>query len=353
MSQALEAPARLRPAPRVRRLALGGRTALFCERRQQLFELNPTADAIWRGETAGVPADYVAAAVDAWLDAGLVLPEAVAARAQWRPDLELPLQIGGLAATLAVHGADPGVEAVFGQFRARPAPGALRLSLAAEAGRWFLLRDGEPLGRFAAERIVPEVKAVLTEALTGTVRGGAFLLHAALLARDGRGLLLSGAPGAGKTTLTLALARRGFGYGGDDIVRVSAAGELAGVPFCPAVKAGGWALAGGLDGVATHLRGDGQAVRYAPVAGFADGTVDGIGWALTLDRQAGAAARIEPTAPMDMLAVLLAGAFSADHAARGATLAAFGAALAGARCGRLVYDDLDEAAAAVEAMTGV
>ena len=37
---------RFRPAPTARRMGLDGRSLLFCERRQQLFELNPAADLI-------------------------------------------------------------------------------------------------------------------------------------------------------------------------------------------------------------------------------------------------------------------------------------------------------------------
>lgn len=43
-----------------------------------------------------------------------------------------------------------------------------------------------------------------------------FGLHAAALARDGRGLLIAGASGSGKSTLTTALLRAGFEFLGDD-----------------------------------------------------------------------------------------------------------------------------------------
>jgi hypothetical protein len=43
------------------------------------------------------------------------------------------------------------------------------------------------------------------------------LVHAGSLVRSGRGVLLVGAPFAGKTTLTLALCREGFRYFSDDI----------------------------------------------------------------------------------------------------------------------------------------
>ena len=47
-------------------------------------------------------------------------------------------------------------------------------------------------------------------------RHGLYMAHAAGLSLAGQGLLLAGASGAGKTTLTIALLRAGFGFLGDD-----------------------------------------------------------------------------------------------------------------------------------------
>ena len=49
-------------------------------------------------------------------------------------------------------------------------------------------------------------------------RRGLYGVHAAALARGGRGLLVAGTSGAGKSTLTIALLRGGFDYLGDDLV---------------------------------------------------------------------------------------------------------------------------------------
>jgi hypothetical protein len=49
-------------------------------------------------------------------------------------------------------------------------------------------------------------------------RAGLYMLHAAGLADGGRGLLVAGASGAGKTTLCLTLLRAGFGFLADDTV---------------------------------------------------------------------------------------------------------------------------------------
>lgn len=53
---------------------------------------------------------------------------------------------------------------------------------------------------------------------------GRYMVHAATLAHEGHGLLVSGVSGAGKTTLALALVRAGWEFLGDDTVFVSAQG---------------------------------------------------------------------------------------------------------------------------------
>ena len=64
------------------------------------------------------------------------------------------------------------------------------------------------------------------------------VFDAAALVRNGRMLLVSGHPGAGKTTLTLALVDAGFGFAGDDLALLNSEGRVTGVPFAPAIKAG-------------------------------------------------------------------------------------------------------------------
>ena len=363
----------------VRRLRVGERTVLFCERRQQLFELNATADIIWQSLAAGRPPsmavhhvrvlgasaaealDFVISSAQLWLATGLLLPTEVAARCRQTPDAEWRLRLGHLACTLALHGQaeDPiwsELKQVFSQFLTGRSEGAARISLIFEAGNAFLLLADRPLGLFQAERLVPEVKAIITEAVSRSLTEGWFLLHAALLSFRRQGLLISGGPGAGKTTLALALAARGLGYGSDDIVTVSPTGHFSGIPFSPAVKSGGWDLAvvyaPNVSRRPVHQRGDGQHVRFLPVDDFACGDVDALGWALILDRRPDAKPALEPVEPLEMVGELIAGAYCPSHRLQGDTLEAFASAFRGVDCRRLIYADVTQAVALVDEMLG-
>ena len=369
--------ATLAPAPGVRLLSLGGRAALFCERAQALHELNATAERIWRGLAAGAPAQdvaralqddgatsaeaeaFVAASAEAWLEVGFLAPADLADRLAGGGDAELHLHCEAAAVRLSFH-TPPGdplpLEAatVFRPFLAGPRAQATRLAVVAHAGRYLVAVDGAPRAWLPAERIVPELKAVLTERLTQSVGEGAFLLHAALLARRGEALLIAGPPGAGKTTLALALSARGLACAGDDIVRVAPDGALAGIPFSPASKSGAWPLlaayAPEVQALRPHLRADGQWVRYVPAT--VAPPVERLAWALLLDRRSDAPAALEPVAGLEMLAELLASALSADRRLHGAALEAFARSLAHTACRRLVYSDLDDAVALIQDLTG-
>src|SRR5690606_29405519 len=114
-------------------------------------------------------------------------------------------------------GADPDSgRSVFAGLAQGSADSASRIDIVGRGGHDFLFCDGAALGMFAPAEIAPALKAHVTDALCRSVEDG-FLSHAGLVSANGRTVLLVGAPGAGKTTLTLALAGSGFSYGGDDI----------------------------------------------------------------------------------------------------------------------------------------
>jgi energy-coupling factor transporter ATP-binding protein EcfA2 len=181
-----------------------------------------------------------------------------------------------------------------------------------------------------------------------------FLAHAALLSRDGQGVLICGDPGAGKTTLSVSLLLAGFGYHSDDIVWISEGGEAVGAPFAPAIKAGGWPLldemAVGVATSRTYLRSDGQQVRYLSLASV-EQTPLPIGSILLLARDDGSAPRVEAVTPLEVLTAVLGSAYAARGAISAAGLKSLADVIGKARIGRLCFSDWRDGRRLVEAFT--
>ncbi len=92
-----------------------------------------------------------------------------------------------------------------------------------------LLRDGVPLPLDDERDLVPAFEMDLYEQVLARAAPG-WLLHAAALEVNGRALVLCGASGAGKTTLTLALAARGHRLLTEEVVWIDAHGTVRGLP---------------------------------------------------------------------------------------------------------------------------
>jgi hypothetical protein len=94
---------------------------------------------------------------------------------------------------------------------------------------WFNLRTREVYGtctpRLAEDsrrwsaHIFPALLGILSAAI------GVAPIHAGCLARDGRGVLLTGNSGAGKSTLAIALARRGYALLSDEWTYLAGVGQ--------------------------------------------------------------------------------------------------------------------------------
>jgi hypothetical protein len=123
-----------------------------------------------------------------------------------------------------LNSADPAVMArarqVFRPWLAADATHLARswnVSAEAERGRWVASAAdlAEPLVRTSPSRIVTalEYQAVLDLAESPA---DVLTFHAALVSRAGRGVLILGAPQAGKSTLATALWLRGYAFAGDD-----------------------------------------------------------------------------------------------------------------------------------------
>lgn len=360
---------RFRPAPTVRRMRLGGRSLLFCERRQQLFELNPTADLIWSalledsapraarllfaelGDDHAEAQGHVWSQLDQWLREGLWEPAGPHGPAA---DMSLRLAVEGARVEIRCAEAETlgRLQTVFGQFPPFNGAPMVRLAITPWAEGFHLFENDRYLGAFAGQEVVPQVKALLTERVTRK-RFDGFFAHGALVARGPVLAMLSGPPGAGKSTLAQALQAAGWSLLADDLIRVDAAARFRGVPFAPAVKEGAWPLLQAfrpeLAQWPTELRSDGQKVRYAPISRPRQSprTPDLF---IALARQDGASARALPSDPVEALSALLGEAFSARGRISADLMARLTERLQQACCRRLVYGALDGAIDTVEAL---
>jgi len=158
-----------------------------------------------------------------------------------------------------------------------------------------------------------ELPCPRTEHYAATVRD-AFLVHAAFLVRNNKTILISGAPGAGKTTLCVALSRSGYDYQGDDIVRLEGNGRAMGTPFAACVKAPAWSLVAAyapeIHELPVYHRADDKNVRYLPVPPVRR-RPRSVDFVLLLSRQPDAKPAFEPVEPLDAFSTLLESSFSA------------------------------------------
>lgn len=149
-------------------------------------------------------------------------------------------------------------------------------------------------------------------------------IHSACVAFNGRGVLLAGCSGAGKSSLAYACARRGWAYISDDtscLVRRAAGRSVIGNPHKFRFRESAGQLFPEFSHFPESRRGDGR-----PMIEVATAAVPGIGIAeeasadyiVFLNRQDGESGRAEflPVPPEQMLSQLFAGNWPPDLPAR-------------------------------------
>lgn len=181
------------------------------------------------------------------------------------------------------------------------------------------------------------------------------MLHAAVVERGGRALVMPAEPGFGKTTLCAALACRGWRLFSDEfgMVRLTDK-QLLPVPrplalknasvdlirsFSPAAEIGA-VIPGTRKGDVAHLKAPQDAIERMQEPAPASLVVFPR-W------QADAACRLERVSGVDAFMLVATNAFNYELLGEDA-FDAVAALVRGAECYRLVYSDLDEAVAAID-----
>ncbi|MER9326507.1 aldolase [Mesorhizobium sp. M0488] len=344
-----------------------GQNMLFSPSQKAIFAVNDTAADIWRSLEEGMQplaisvemarggvdrleaSRHVAAALADWLRLSLIRPCAPLPSSSGRELVSQVVAVAGLNIRIVYPAACafPAIT-VFRHLEVRRETADVLFEMVEYKGRVHLFRDGDWILCCSRDELAVTLKGqLLIEVLDHGVYELA--LHAAALIDNERLVLLCGNPGAGKTTLTLALVHAGFGFAADDVTLLDSGGHGVGLPFAPAVKAGAWSLLAeycpDLNAVPVCRRPDRRRVRFAVPKAFVPLPPSPlpIGCVVLLRRDRDSKACLEPLDPADALRGLLNGALAPGGDLSGAAFEVLTQLIGSAKTYRLTYSGLDEA----------
>ena len=322
----------LTPAKGTSFLLLDQQPAVFCAATQKLYALNEVAALIWccleqrepssiivdRLVTSGVkPAEaerYIRRALHRWLRLGLVQVD-IESFNELAIASSFNVSLGRLTWMFQVS-SDRLAQLLLQLFFCHKAPWdtGKRVKIVEVDGRVYVFANDQHVLTGAMDNIIPAIKAYLTQQLM-MQSAPDIALHAACLRYDAKALLISGGPGAGKTTLALHLVQHGLQYCTDDIVFVAQDGAVTGTAFAPTIKSGAWRMLEQiyprLATAPVHRRPDGKLVKYFnALPNASNGGVSTAGWIIFLKRRPRGAAKLEPLGQLDVLKRLIKSSFS-------------------------------------------
>jgi hypothetical protein len=212
--------------------------------------------------------------------------------------------------------------------------------------------DNNTLFRCHIEELVPKIKAYLTERILHDQQDA--ILHAAsLVAQNGKGMLICGAPGAGKSTLALHLYNGRFKYGGDDVALVAPDGRSRGLAFAPTLKRGAWdlipAFRKSVDLAPTHRRADEAIVKYLPLEEVYQRPFE-TNWIVFINRSAGASTKLFRLGEIETMQRLINGAYSSDGRLTQSAFGSLKKMIATAQSLELTYSSAAEATIVLEGL---
>ncbi len=345
---------------------------LFSASQHAIFALNDTAADIWRLLEEGKPAEAVArgiaggrvstrdahgqvkAALGDWQRLGLIRPHISPLDVAAQGHVSQMLSVTGRRMRILYPRAHAlPTMAIFKHLEVGEGDTDVVFQMAAHGGQLHLFRNGEWIVASAPNEMATILKG---EMLSDVLRAATYelALHAAALLKHERLVLLCGEPGAGKTTLTLALVHAGFGFASDDVALLNSDGRCVGLPFAPAVKAGAWPLLADyfpdLDAAPTFRRPDNRRVRYlVPNASTSVTTASWpVGSVILLHRDRAAQPGLDPIDPVDVLRGLVGGAFAPGGELGDTGFDVLARVIGSVRAYRLSYCGLDEAVGLIE-----
>jgi hypothetical protein len=220
----------------------------------------------------------------------------------------------------------------------------------------FVLRVGARR-RYDASSVAEVVDLVLWDVYDRAFRESRrrLVLHAALAARRGRGVLMPGRPDAGKTTLVAGLVRAGFAYLSDEAAVFDAStGRFLAFPRPLGMEVATLDLFPGLERrLPSELRSTDRKTRHVPATAIRPRSVSEscrLGFVVVPEYLPGAPTTLTPMGRAEALVLLSGSAFDAERfASRG--LRPMAGELARAECYRLRTGDLGGAVEAVTSLT--